>query len=87
MEAEASEPRNANQVSLFTSHGGTKDGDRFTLARTVTELVEDLRDNDRLGGPGIHHQPERSRRPVRPPDTATDNDEISRAIERVTFTG
>lgn len=81
VKAKACEARNAYQIPLLATHRRTQDRDRFTLARAVAELVEDLRNDDRFGGRGIHREPDRCGRARASPDQATNDDEIARAIE------
>jgi hypothetical protein len=75
--AQAAESLDPNQVPRLMANGRTHDGDGFAVTRVVTELVEDLRENDRLRRACIHDEPKRSTKWLQwPPDTAIDVDQI-----------
>src|SRR5262245_31976730 len=56
--AECGEARDTDEVSVLLGDGGAQRRNGVAVSRVVAELVEDVRDDDRLARAGVHDEAE-----------------------------
>ena len=79
-EAHRRETRDARHVAALGTDRRMDDGDLFAVARAVADIVENVRDDVRVGRGGIEREREL---PVGPwsPDSRGHDDEVARRVE------
>jgi hypothetical protein len=86
-ETETGEARDAEQIPLLPTDGRLDHGDRFAIARAVTKVIQNLRNDEGLGGTGIYSKSQYARPFVAPPDRARYEDQFVFGGESVTVMG
>src|SRR5512144_1070543 len=80
--AKALEPRDTDQVALFTADGRAHHRDGFAISWVETKLIEDPRNNHRLCRTRVDDELEWPSGAIqRPPDSAVDDDQIALGLE------